>query len=148
MRKKVLCRVLIGLLWGLAQTAPAFAQTKTISGIISDQNGVPLEKASIKAKGGQRYVTSDANGQFRLAVPQNTLVLEVSYVGMKPLEVSIEGKQSILVTLHVTESKLNEVVVIGYGTARRSDVSTAVSSIKAKDLKDLPVAGKIGRAHV
>ncbi|OQP43071.1 SusC/RagA family TonB-linked outer membrane protein [Niastella yeongjuensis] len=141
MRKKVLCRVLIGLLWVLAQTAPAFAQTKTISGIISDQNGVPLEKATIKAKGGQRYATSDANGQFRLAIPQNTSVLEISYVGMKPMDVSIEGKQSVLVTLNVTESKLNEVVVIGYGTARRSDVSTAVSSIKAKDLKDLPVAG-------
>src|SRR5689334_22941599 len=101
MRKKVLCRVLIGLLWVLAQTAPAFAQTKTISGIIFDQNGSPLEKATIKAKGGQRYATSDANGQFRLAVPQNTGLLEVSYVGMKPLDVSIEGKQSVVVTLNV-----------------------------------------------
>ena len=85
MRKKVLGRVLIGLLWVLAQTAPAFAQTKTISGIISDQNRVPLEKATIKAKGGKNYATSDANGQFRLAVPQGATLLEVSYVGMKPL---------------------------------------------------------------
>jgi TonB-linked SusC/RagA family outer membrane protein len=141
MRKNVLCRVLIGFLWVLVQTAPAFAQTKTISGIISDQNGVPLEKATIKAKGGKSYATSDANGQFRLAIPASTTLLEVSYVGMKPVAISIEGKQSVLVTLNVIDSKLNEVVVIGYGTARRSDVSTAISSIKAKDLKDLPVAG-------
>ncbi|WP_205512909.1 SusC/RagA family TonB-linked outer membrane protein [Longitalea arenae] len=141
MRKKVLCRVLIGVLWVLAQTAPALAQTKTISGIISDQNGIPLEKATIKVKGAKTSVVSDANGQFRLAVPDGTTALEVSYVGMKPMSVSIEGKQSVIVTLNVTDSKLNEVVVIGYGTARRNDVSSAVSSVKAKDLKDLPVAG-------
>jgi hypothetical protein len=108
--RKVRCQVLIGLLWVLAQTAPAFAQTK-ISGIISDQNGGPLEKAIIKAKGRKNIPTSDANGQFRLAVPQGTTLLEVSYVGMKPMPISIEGKQSVLVTLNVTDSKLNEVVV-------------------------------------
>lgn len=141
MRKKVLCRVLIIFLWVLAQTSPVFAQTKTISGIVSDQNGAPLENATIKVKGGKITAVSDANGSFKLAVPEGTSTLEVSYVGMKPVTVSIEGKQSVLVTLNVTDSKLNEVVVIGYGTARRSDVSSAVSSVKAKDLKDLPVAG-------
>jgi TonB-linked SusC/RagA family outer membrane protein len=141
MRKKVLCRVLITVLWALALTSPAHAQTKTISGIISDQNGAPLEKATIKAKGAKNSTTSDVNGSFRITIPQGTKLLEVSYVGMKPVQVSVEGKQSVLVTLNVTDSRLNEVVVIGYGTARRSDVSSAVSSVKAKDLKDLPVAG-------
>lgn len=141
MRKKVLCRVLILFVWVLAQTSPVFAQTKTISGIISDQNGVPLEKATIKAKGEKAQAVSDLNGRFRLAVPQEANSIEVSYVGMKPVTVSIDGKETILVTLNVADSKLNEVVVIGYGTARRSDVSSAVSSVKAKDLKDLPVAG-------
>src|SRR5687768_2534898 len=141
MRKKVLCRVLIVFLWALAQTSPVFAQTKTISGIVSDQNGTPLEKASIKVKGGKASAVTDLYGQFRMVVPQNAKSLEVSYVGMKPLTVSIDGKETVLVTLNVTDSKLNEVVVIGYGTARRSDVSSAVSSVKAKDLKDLPVAG-------
>ena len=141
MRKKVLCRVLITFLWVLALTIPAFAQTKTISGIVSDQNGIPLVKASIKSKGGKASAVSDVNGQFKMVVPEGTTALEVTYVGMKPVNVSIEGKQTVLVTLNVTESKLDEVVVIGYGTARRSDVSSAVSSVKAKDLKDLPVAG-------
>lgn len=141
MRKKVLCRVLITFLWVLALTIPAFAQTKTISGIISDQNGMPLEKATIKVKGGKTSAISDVNGSFKIAIPEGATKLEVSYVGMKPTTVSIEGKQTVVVTLNVTDSKLNEVVVIGYGTARRSDVSSAVSSIKAKDLKDLSVAG-------
>jgi TonB-linked SusC/RagA family outer membrane protein len=141
MRKKVLCRVLLLFAWVLALNLSAYAQTKTISGIVSDQNGVPLEKASIKVKGGKTSAVSDPSGQFRLVVPQSATALEVSYVGMKPVTISIEGKETVLVTLNVTDSKLNEVVVIGYGTARRSDVSSAVSSVKAKDLKDLPVAG-------
>jgi TonB-linked SusC/RagA family outer membrane protein len=141
MRKKVLCRVLMLFVWVLAQTSPVFAQTKTISGIISDQNGVPLEKATIKVKGQKAQAVSDVNGQFKLTVPQASNAIEVSYVGMKPVTVSIDGKETVLVSLNVADSKLNEVVVIGYGTARRSDVSSAVSSVKAKDLKDLPVAG-------
>lgn len=141
MRKKVLCRVLMLFVWVLAQTSSVYAQTKTVSGIISDQNGVPLEKATIKAKGVKAQAISDANGRFRLAVPEQANAIEVSYVGMKPVTVSIDGKETVLVTLNVADSKLNEVVVIGYGTVRRSDVSSAVSSVKAKDLKDLPVAG-------
>lgn len=141
MRKKVLCRVLMLVVWVLAQTSPVFAQTKTITGIVSDQNGIPLPSATIKVKGGKAQTVSDLNGQFRLVIPQGTTSLEVTYVGMKPVAVSIDGKETVLITLNVTDSKLNEVVVIGYGTARRSDVSSAVSSIKAKDLKDLPVAG-------
>jgi hypothetical protein len=73
MRKKVLGRVLIVILWALAENAPAFAQTKTISCIISDQNGAPLEKATIKVKGGKTTAVSDANGslnwQFPMALP-------------------------------------------------------------------------------
>jgi TonB-dependent starch-binding outer membrane protein SusC len=141
MRKKVLCRVLMLFAWVLAQTSPAFAQTKTISGIISDQNGVPLPSATIKSKGGKAQAVSDLNGRFRLAVAEGATAVEVSFVGMKPVTVSIDGKETVLVTLNVADSKLNEVVVIGYGSVRRSDVSSAVSSVKAKDLKDLPVAG-------
>lgn len=141
MRKKVLCRVLILFVWVLAQTSPVFAQTKTISGIISDQNGIPLPGATIKTKGGKAQAVSDLNGRFKLAVPEGATSIEVSYVGMKPVTVSIDGKETVLVTLNMADSKLNEVVVIGYGTVRRSDVSSAVSSVKAKDLKDLPVAG-------
>ncbi|HUP11669.1 MAG TPA: SusC/RagA family TonB-linked outer membrane protein, partial [Niastella sp.] len=141
MRKKVRCRVLMLFVWVLAQTSSVFAQTKTVSGIISDQNGAPLEKATIRAKGVKAQAVTDANGRFKLTIPEAANVIEVSYVGMKPVSVSIDAKETVLVTLNVADSKLNEVVVIGYGTVRRSDVSSAVSSVKAKDLKDLPVAG-------
>jgi TonB-linked SusC/RagA family outer membrane protein len=139
MRKKVLCQVLTILLCVLALNS--FGQTKTISGVISDQNGLPLEKATVKVKGEKASTVTDANGRFKLSVPDNANFLVVTYVGMKPQEISIDGRSTVLATLNVTENKLNEVVVIGYGTAKRSDVSSAVSSVKAKDLKDLPVAG-------
>lgn len=141
MRKKVFPRILLALLCVSVLTSPSFAQTKTISGVISDQLGAPLEKATVKVKGERISTVTDANGRFQLAVPAGAKVLLISYVGAKEQEVPIEGKSTVLLTLNVAESKLNEVVVIGYGTAKRSDVSSAVSSVKAKDLKDLPVAG-------
>jgi hypothetical protein len=96
-------------LWMLALTIPAFAQakTKTISGIISSQTGTPLLKATIKLKEEKVLTVSDANGQFKLEVPERATRLEVSYVGIKPVEVSIERKQLVIVTLNVTDSKLN-----------------------------------------
>jgi TonB-linked SusC/RagA family outer membrane protein len=92
-------------------------------------------------KGGKTTVITDNYGAFKISVPPNATTLVVSYVGAKAKEISLEGKTNILVSLDVTDTKLSEVVVIGYGTAKRSDVSSAISSVKTKDLKDLPVAG-------
>jgi len=141
MRKKVFPRILLTLLWVSLLTYSSFAQTKTISGIVSDQAGLPLERATVKVKGEKVSGITDASGRFHISVSSDAKTLIISYVGSKEQEVSIEGKSTILVTLNVTETKMNEVVVIGYGTAKRNDVSSAVSSVKAKDLKDMPVAG-------
>lgn len=141
MRKKVLYRVLLCTLWLLALTSASFGQTKTLVGVITDQAGLPLEKATVKAKGEKASTVTDLNGRFHLTVPEKVKALVVSYAGATPQEISVEGKTTLAITINLAESKLNEVVVIGYGTAKRSDVSSAVSSVKAKDLKDLPVAG-------
>src|SRR5581483_7720811 len=141
MRKLVFLRVLLTFLCVPVLMHTSLAQTKTVSGIISDQHGLPLEKASIKVKGEKASTVTDANGRFQLQVSPNAQTLVVTYVGMKQQEFSIEGKSTVVITMNVLESKLNEVVVIGYGAVKRSDVSSAVSSVKASDLKDLPVAG-------
>ena len=141
MRKKVLYRVLLCTLWLLALTTTSNAQTKTLVGVITDQAGLPLEKATVKAKGEKASTVTDLNGRFHLTVPENVKALVVSYAGITPQEISVEGKTTLAITINLAESKLNEVVVIGYGTAKRSDVSSAVSSVKTKDLRDLPVAG-------
>ncbi|MBN8668277.1 MAG: TonB-dependent receptor [Chitinophagales bacterium] len=117
------------------------AQNRVITGVVSDQSGVPLASATVSVKGGNTSVVTDNYGVFKITVPSNASALIISYVGAKNKEISLEGKSNVIATLDVTDNKLGEVVVIGYGTAKRADVSSAISSVKAKDLKDLPVAG-------
>ena len=140
MRKKVFCRVLLAALCVLVLTV-SYAQNKTLTGVISDQNGLPLANATVQVKGLKNAVVTDNEGRFRLEAPANARTLVVSYVGMKPQEIEIGGRSIITATLNITDTKMDEVVVIGYGTAKRTNVSSSISSIKAKELKDLPVAG-------
>ncbi|HMH24840.1 MAG TPA: TonB-dependent receptor [Puia sp.] len=139
MRKKVFFKILLFTI-SVFSLSVSYAQTRVITGVISDQNGSPLSNATIRAGTGKSTV-SDANGTFRLQVPPDARKLTVTYVGMKPAEVSIEGKASVLVTLDLSGLKLDEVVVIGYGTSKRSGINSAISSINEKDIKNLPVAG-------
>jgi TonB-linked SusC/RagA family outer membrane protein len=118
-----------------------FSQNRLISGVVSDQSGAALVGATVAVKGGKTTVITDNYGAFKISVPSNATALVVSYVGAKAREISLEGKTNLLVSLDVTDTKLSEVVVIGYGTAKRSDVSSAISSVKTRDLKDLPVSG-------
>ncbi|WP_315824240.1 TonB-dependent receptor plug domain-containing protein [Paraflavitalea speifideaquila] len=101
----------------------------------------PLVNATIRVKGEKITATTDANGAFKIPVPANAKTLVVSYVGMDPQEISIEGKTNVLATLQVTDNRLNEVVVIGYGTAKRANVTSSISSVTERDLKNIPVAG-------
>ena len=141
MRNKVFPRILLSFLLCISAISLTFAQQKTITGIISDQNGTPLGNATIKVKGGKATATTDNNGAFKISVPPDTKWLVISYVGMQAQEVSVEGKTNILASLTVTDNKLNEVVVIGYGTAKRANVTSAISSVSERDLKNIPVAG-------
>jgi len=116
--------------------------SKLISGSVQDEKGNPLQGASISIKNVRNStVATDANGNFAIKLPvaQNSIL--VTYVGMKPVEVSVEGKTNVSVVLKGADSKLGEVVVVGYGTRRRSDVTTSIASISEKDIKNLPVAG-------
>lgn len=141
MRKKVFARILLCLLICISTFSLSFAQQKTITGIISDQHGAPLVNATVRVKGEKISATTDGNGAFKMNVPANAKTLVVTYVGMDPQEISIEGKTNVLATLHVADSKLNEVVVIGYGTAKRANVTSSISSVTERDLKNIPVAG-------
>ncbi len=141
MRNKVFPRILVCVLLCLSCFSTAFAQQKTVTGIISDQNGAPLSNATVRVKGEKKTATSDGNGTFKIAVPPNAKTLIVSYVGMDPKEISIEGKATVLVTLNVADNPLNEVVVIGYGSTKRANVTSSISSVSERDLKNIPVAG-------
>lgn len=122
----------------LLLTTVLFAQNPTVTGTVTDQNNVPLTGASVTVKGKRGGVTTDVHGAFKITVPSQTAVLVISYVGAAIQEIALDGRSVLSVSMDVKNSKLDEVVVIGYGTQRRGDVNGAVSSLSAKDIADVP----------
>jgi len=121
-------------------TQTAFSQTKTITGKVSDDKGAPVPGATVTLRGTNAGASTAADGSFTLTGPANATTLIVSSVGFTNQEISIVGQSNINVTLQPTQSNLNEVVVIGYGTARRRDVTGAVATVNAKDFNQGPIA--------
>ncbi|MBI1344077.1 MAG: SusC/RagA family TonB-linked outer membrane protein [Terrimonas sp.] len=134
MRKRIFYKEAFGFLLFAFSILSAFAQDKVITGVISDQNGAPLASATISVQGGKAAAVTDANGAFKLTVPSGTSSLIISYVGTKDMVVSIAGKTNLLVTLEVTDTRLNEVVVVGYGKARKANLTTAQTSVSAAEI--------------
>jgi len=119
-----------------------FAQVKTITGVVKDQTGEPIIGANIIVKGTSTGTVTDMNGSYKLEVPSNAKTLIFSYVGMKAQEKSISG--SVMnVTLEDDTKLLDEVVAIGYGTAKRKDITGSVSSVNAAAISSIPVASPI-----
>ncbi|MDP4265086.1 MAG: TonB-dependent receptor [Bacteroidota bacterium] len=137
MRKKVILRSLVFLLFVFLSIG-AYAQERTVTGVVSDLNGNPLSGATVTAKGTKIAVISTSSGAFKIDVPAKINTLVITYVGMKEQEISIAGKTSVTVSLQPAENNLNEVVVIGYGTQRRGDVNGAISSVTSKELANVP----------
>ena len=112
-------------------------QTTTVSGVIKDDTNSPLPGASVVAKGSSIGTETDFDGNFSLEVPAGTTALVVSYLGFKTTEVNIVGKTSITLSLEADAAALDEVVVVGYGTAKRSDLTGALASVSSKDFDKL-----------
>src|ERR1700712_1118581 len=109
----------------------SYAQTRTITGEISDSSGNPLLGATVKVKSSKVATSTDANGRFTLHLPVNATTLVVSFIGMQTKEAAIPENNIVAVSLNATaSSSLNDVVVIGYGSVRRANVTSAISSIK------------------
>ncbi len=117
----------------------AYAQQRTVTGTVKDSNGEEVIGASVMSKGGTEGTITDINGKFSLQVSASAKTLIVSYVGMKTKEVAISGN-TVNVVLEDDAKMLDDVVVIGYGTVKKSDLTGAVSSIGEKSLKDIPIA--------
>lgn len=116
-----------------------FAQQKNISGTVTDSKGEPIIGASILAKGSTSGTITDLDGKFTLGVPSSTKVLVVSYVGMKTQEVSLSGS-TVKVVLEDDAKTLDDVVVIGFGSVRKKDLTGSVASIKSEALASIPVS--------
>uniref|UniRef100_UPI003217FC9D SusC/RagA family TonB-linked outer membrane protein n=1 Tax=uncultured Draconibacterium sp. TaxID=1573823 RepID=UPI003217FC9D len=109
-------------------------EVKKINGKVTDSEGLPLPGASIVIKGTTTGVTSDIDGNFTLDVPVGTKVLVFSFVGMKTQEISVDGKSSISVTMEEESIGMDEVVVVGYGTLDKKEVTSSITSVKGDAL--------------
>jgi TonB-linked SusC/RagA family outer membrane protein len=112
----------------------AYAQT-VVSGKVMDANGVAVAGATVAVKGSTAGTSTDADGNFSLTLPANAKTLLVSGVGYTTQELAINGQSSFSVALQSAASDLNEVVVVGYGTARKKDLTGATVSIGQKDFQ-------------
>src|SRR5665647_259350 len=118
----------------------AMSQSKTVTGKVTSGNGEDLSGVTVTIKGTKTATTTNATGQYSIKVPENgKAVLEFSYVGSQTKEVTVGTRSNIDISLVQTSSTLNDVVVVGYGSVKRKDLTGSVSSISAKDLKDIPV---------
>jgi len=111
------------------------AQTK-VSGVVSDENGLTLPGANVTVVGSTKSVTTDMNGKYEINAPAEG-TLSFSFVGFNTVKVSIKGKSKIDVKLTSSAENLKDVVVIGYGTQKKGNINSAISSVKAKDLENL-----------
>lgn len=126
--------------------APAWAQNREVSGRVTSQiTGEGLAGATITVKDATMATTTDADGFFKITVPVNSSVLSISFVGMVTREVAIPASGVINISLTPENEGLQEVVVVGYGTQKKANVTGAISSIKASDLQDIP-NGRIEQA--
>ncbi len=115
----------------------SFAQT-TVSGAIADSEG-PLPGASVVVKGTTTGAVADFDGNYTIEVPEGSNTLVFSYVGYGPQEIDVDGRTTINVTLQPDAQSLSEVVVVGYGTQRKADLTGAVSSLNAVEIVKQPI---------
>ncbi len=108
-----------------------------VSGKISDENGEGLPGASVVVKGTSRGTTTNISGEYAITVPDDA-VLTISFVGYQTQEIPVNNRSVIDVQLQLDAEQLEEVVVVGYGTVKKSDLTGSVSSVKAKDIVATP----------
>lgn len=123
----LLCMIPIGV----------FAQQITVKGVVKDSAGEAVIGASVVQKGTTNGIVTDFEGNFEISVPADA-ILSISFVGYKTCEIRVAGKTSFTITLEDDTELLDEVVVIGYGTARQSDVTGSISSMRGDKLREVP----------
>jgi TonB-linked SusC/RagA family outer membrane protein len=116
----------------------AFAQTRQVSGTVTDAAGEPLIGVSVLSKGTTQGGITDENGAFNVQAAENA-TLVFSYIGYDTQEMAVAGQTAINIKMSENASSLNDVVVIGYGTQKKSQLTGAIASISKKEIAELPI---------
>jgi TonB-dependent starch-binding outer membrane protein SusC len=140
--KSILKRMLLTFSLMLIAVISVTAQSRTISGVVKDASGEEIIAATVLVKGTTVGTVTDLSGSWRLEVPAGARTLVFSYVGMKTQEVAITGNRIDVVLLD-DALVLDEVVAIGYGTAKRRDITGSVASVSSAAIAAIPVASAV-----
>jgi len=111
---------------------------RTITGTVTDESNSPLPGVSVIIKGTQRGTVTDPNGKYRIDVPEGSPTLVFSFVGYLAKEVVVGNQTTLNMSLQVDNKTLDEIVVIGYGTQRKSDLTGSVAGVKDVELLERP----------
>ena len=143
MRKQQLIR-LVMLLLMMVSSLTTFAQRITVKGqIVDGQTQEPLMGVTVREKGNlSNGAISDADGNYTISVPSKA-TLTFSYMGYKGVEQAVAGRHTLNVSMHSDAEQLNELVVIGYGVQRKSDITGSISSVAGKDINSTPVSSTL-----
>jgi len=121
------------------QVQPEKAEQVPVRGSVKDEKGQPIAGASVAIKGSTTSTSTNNDGHFNLNIPGNDGVLVFRFMGYITQEIAVGGRSVIDVTMQPESKSLSEVVVVGYGTQSKRDVTTAISTVKGERLADLPV---------
>ena len=125
---------LISILLGLF-TTQSFAQNITITGTVKDQSGEPLIGVNVMEKGTTNGSITDMDGKYSVSSTGKKTILVFSYIGYISQEIPVGNRKTINVTMKEDTEELEEVVVIGYGTAKKKDLTGAISRVKTEKLE-------------
>ncbi len=130
-------------------------QQKSVTGVVTDKQGLPLPGVSVVVKGTTVGTVTGANGSFSLSVPGNAEILQFSFVGMRSQDFLLDGRTAFTVVLEEESIGVDEVIVVGYGTQKKSDITGSVTSVPQERLAKLPVSnvmqavqGSVSGVHV
>ncbi|HEY0109950.1 MAG TPA: TonB-dependent receptor plug domain-containing protein, partial [Fibrella sp.] len=125
---------------GRAELTPHIQADIVVSGKVTDDQGGALPGVSVVVKGTTLGSTTDGTGSFRITVPNPSAVLVFSFVGFSPKEVVVGSQTTLTVALAPDDQTLNEVVVVGAGSQLKKEVTGAVQTVSAQEIKDIPVS--------
>ncbi|HAA21047.1 MAG TPA: hypothetical protein DCP28_20650, partial [Cytophagales bacterium] len=125
------CRLL--LILGLTA---AGAMAQTVSGVVTEADGTPMVGVNVAIKGTSRGVTTNLDGQYKVEVASDATLI-FSFIGFLGQEIAVDGRTAINVTMELDIETLNEVVVVGYGVQKKSDLTGAIASVDRDNLQQL-----------
>lgn len=137
--KEKLSKLLFTVLF-LMTVSVLSAQVKTITGVVTDNAGEPVIGASVAIDGTTNGDITDLDGRFTLSNVVENATLKISYIGYASQTISVRGQTNFRITLTEDEQQLEEVIVIGYGTAKKNNVTSAVSKMDSKSIENRPMA--------